>query len=81
MTTPEAAKYLGISYYYLRNMRHLLYTWDGPNCTQIKHPRGMAWDYTKEDLDSWKNNHKEKMKEARLSNLATKKSGKLVLEG
>jgi hypothetical protein len=78
MTTPEAAKYLGISYYYLRNMRHLLYSWDGPTCVQIRTPRGPAWDYTKEDLDSWKVTHKERMKEARKANLVRRKMGKLI---
>ena len=73
MTTPEAAKYLGISKFYLRNMRHLLYTWDGPPCVQIKHPRGMAWDYTKEDLDAWKITHKQRMEEARIANLSMRR--------
>ena len=77
MTTPEAAKYLGISKYYLRNMRHLLYSWDGPNCTQIRMARGLAWDYTKEDLDAWKTTHKQRMEEARIANKVRRKTGKL----
>lgn len=57
MTTKQAAEYLGISKYYLRNLRHGLHTYEGPKCRQGKHPRGYAWYYTKEDLDNWKKTH------------------------
>lgn len=60
MTTPEAAKYLGVSEYYLRNMRHLMHNHDGPKCRQGRHRRGTAWYYTVEDLDEWKSTHKWK---------------------
>lgn len=62
MTTKEAANYLGISYYYLRNLRHMLHQHDGPK--YIKLPRkgkqrgGMACFYTKEALDLWKSTNK-----------------------
>lgn len=57
MTTKEAARYLGISYYYLRNLRHNL---AGPHYTEGKHPRGKACYYTKEDCDYWASGHKWK---------------------
>lgn len=57
MTTKEAAKYLGISYSYLRNMRHLCHTHEGPLFTMERHPRGWACNYTKEALDAWSTVH------------------------
>lgn len=51
MFTREAARYLGISYYYLRNLRH---EGLGPNCSPADTPRGPGWFYVKEDLDAWK---------------------------
>jgi hypothetical protein len=50
MFTREAAKYLGISYYYLRNLRH---EGLGPNCSPADTPRGPGWFYVKDDLDAW----------------------------
>ena len=58
LTTKAAAEYLGISYYYLRNMRHLLHDFDGPECVKVKHPRGYAYYYSIESLDKWKKEHK-----------------------
>jgi hypothetical protein len=60
LTTKQAAEYLGISIYYLRNMRHLIHNHDGPKYTEGFHPRGKACYYTKEDLDSWAKNHRWK---------------------
>jgi len=58
MTTKQAAEYLGLSYYYLRNMRHLMHNHDGPPFTYVRHPRGKACYYDIKDLDAWKNRHK-----------------------
>lgn len=64
MTTKEAAKYLGISEYYLRNMRHLLHNHNGPKVEFIKNTKGkgnkIIANYLKEDLDVWKSQHKWK---------------------
>lgn len=51
MFTRDAAKYLGISYYTLRNLRH---DGLGPNCSPADIPQGLGWFYVKEDLDAWK---------------------------
>lgn len=56
-TTKEAAKYLGISPNYLRNMRHLQCNHEGPEYTVDKHPRGKACYYSIKDLDTWSKNH------------------------
>lgn len=57
LTTKEAAAYLGISLYYLRNMRHLLHNHDGPTFEKAKHARGTACYYETTELDRWKHNH------------------------
>lgn len=57
LTTKQAAAYLGISVYYLRNMRHLHHAHSGPKYTEGKHPRGKACYYAKEDLDAWAMDH------------------------
>jgi hypothetical protein len=56
-TTREAAEYLGISYYYLRNMRHELHNHDGPKFTVEKGRRGPTCMYDQEDLEEWKQSH------------------------
>ena len=58
LTTKQAAEYLGISVYYLRNMRHLMHTHDGPKYQIGLHPRGKACYYSERDLDAWANQHK-----------------------
>ncbi len=58
MTTKEAATYLGISYYYLRNLRHLLHAQEGPRFEVGYHRRSKACYYKKEDLDEWAKSHK-----------------------
>lgn len=58
MTTKEAALYLGISVFYLRNMRQLLHNHDGPKYTLIRYRNGMGYNYTREDLDAWAESHK-----------------------
>jgi hypothetical protein len=58
MTTKQAAQYLGIYAYYLRNMRHLMHAHNGPRYTEGLHPRGKACYYKKEDLDAWAKEHK-----------------------
>lgn len=58
MTTKEAAQYLCISLYYLRNMRHELHGHNGPNYSVMPERRGKPCYYTKEDLDEWAKNHK-----------------------
>jgi len=63
-TTKQAAEYLNISKTYLRNMRHLQHTYDGPEYQKDKHPRGIACYYTKESLDMWLKNHTLKSKKA-----------------
>lgn len=57
LTTKQAAEYLGLSYYYLRNMRHGLHNFEGPRFTFDKHPRGLACYYLLEDLKNWKAQH------------------------
>ncbi len=53
MSTREAAKYLGISYYYLRNLRHCMHNDPGPEYTEKRYLRGEGYSYTKEALDAW----------------------------
>jgi hypothetical protein len=59
----KAAQYLGISMFYLRNMRHGLHTHDGPQYIEgIK--RGVkCYYYPKEQLDKWKREHPFRNKE------------------
>lgn len=62
MSTKEAAQYLGLSPYYLRNLRHLLHAFDGPKYSMAKRPGnkrgGLMCVYLKEDLDAWAREHK-----------------------
>lgn len=60
LTTKQAAKYLGISKEYLRNMRHEQLNHDGPAYTVDKHPKGKACYYEPKDLDSWSSLHKRR---------------------
>ena len=61
LTTSEAARYLGISLYYLRNMRHLMHNHDGPEYIKKACPTGgEAAYYSVESLEKWKKNHKWK---------------------
>jgi hypothetical protein len=55
--TKEAALYLGLSPYYLRNMRQAMHNHEGPKYTKEKHPRGTICLYSKEALDLWAKNH------------------------
>jgi Helix-turn-helix domain len=57
LSTKQAAKYLGLSHLYLRNMRHLLHNHDGPKCYVGRTPRGKAFFYNIEDLDAWAKSH------------------------
>lgn len=62
MNSRQAARYLGLSIYYLRNMRHLLHAHEGPDHTMVKRTfgrgGGMTPEYTKEALDDWASKHK-----------------------
>lgn len=62
MNAKDAAKYLNISEYYLRNMRHQMHIHDGPKCVAIKREKGygIRYEYTKEDLDVWNMKHKRR---------------------
>lgn len=64
MTTKQAAIYLGISTYYLRNMRQLLHRHDGPKFSMVPRPKtsrgGLQCEYNVIDLDQWKREHKWK---------------------
>lgn len=57
MNTKQAAKYLGISYYYLRNLRHDMHEHSGPEYTTEPHAKGTQAVYTQEALDAWKATH------------------------
>lgn len=66
MSTKAAAAYLGLSYYYLRNLRHQMHQHDGPKyrmrCRkEVMKGKGnkgvIAW-YEVEDLNAWKASHK-----------------------
>jgi hypothetical protein len=58
MKTKEAAKLLGISSFYLRNLRHGLHPYAGPKCEPVSNDRGfMYWDYKEEDLRAWREEH------------------------
>ena len=52
MTTKEAAKYLGISLNYLRNLRQGQCRIEGPVCTCVKSRYGLAYDYDRQNLDT-----------------------------
>ncbi len=56
-TTRQAAKYLGISFYYLRNMRRFELNHEGPIGFQVKTRYGLNYQYTKEALDAWAAKH------------------------
>jgi hypothetical protein len=58
MTPKEAAVYLGISVYYLRNMRHEMHAHEGPVYTRVMGKRTKECRYAKEDLDLWAESHK-----------------------
>lgn len=62
MNTPDAAFYLGISEYYLRNMRHLMHKHEGPEYTVEKVKNRTMCLYTKEALDKWDQQHRRKEK-------------------
>jgi hypothetical protein len=55
LTTKQAAKYLGISYNWFRNMRHELI---GPPGVRVKTARGLSYFYHLETLDEFKKTHK-----------------------
>lgn len=73
MTTKQAAQYLGISVYYLRNLRHLLHQHDGPEYTEGPHLNGIACYYTKEGLDRWAAQHRWRKTRSRVSKLDVKR--------
>jgi hypothetical protein len=81
LNTKEAALYLGISPYYLRNMRHDMLNHPGPKFTEGKHPRGKACYYTKEDLDEWAKNHKWKGDGQTLPPKKRKRRSEFLVEG
>jgi hypothetical protein len=64
MTTREAAIYLGLSVYYLRNMRHGIHNHKGPEFMVFKRREGMrggmAYYYHMEELDKWNRLHKRR---------------------
>jgi hypothetical protein len=60
LNSKEAAKYLGISVYYLRNMRQLLHNHDGPAFTKGHGRNKLGTRYKIEDLDKWKKEHKNR---------------------
>lgn len=66
LTTKEAATYLGISLYYLRNMRHFMHSHEGPKFIMSTKGKGRRNKrialYAVQDLDKWKMNHKWKNK-------------------
>ncbi len=65
MNTRAAAEFLGISTYYLRNMRQCMHNDEGPKYTVVEHVRGNgACDYKVKDLIKWAQNHKWKVKKA-----------------
>lgn len=59
MSEKEAAGYLGISPYYLRNMRHGIHTHEGPPFTFKRgYHNGVQTVYYQHELDTWKASHK-----------------------
>lgn len=58
MKSPQAAAFLGISPFYLRNMRHELHTHNGPRYTQCHDSGGRVYyDYAEADLKAWALTH------------------------
>jgi hypothetical protein len=78
LSTKEAAKYLGISPYYLRNMRHLLLNHDGPAYVEVLRPQGIACKYSVEELDKWKSTHKWRKDVVRSKRAKTSKKRSLM---
>lgn len=67
LTTREAAEYLRISPYYLRNMRQFMHEHEGPEYQELKGPNGLTCYYTKDQLDKWNSNHKRKSNKRKIS--------------
>lgn len=62
MTTKQAAKFLNISPYYLRNLRQGLHTCEGPRYTMVRRigtqRGGLVCHYAMEDLVIWCSTHR-----------------------
>lgn len=71
--TEDAAKYLGVSLYYLRNMRHEMHEHSGPAFEYGPGSKGIACYYSKDELDRWKATHKFRVRKTTKKNDLDKK--------
>lgn len=66
LNTKQAAAFLGVSYYYLRNLRQGLHPHDGPKCTPIGANPIKDYEYEIPALQEWAAKHTWRKRRSRV---------------